>query len=322
MKIFITGASGFVGGAAARRLADQHDLYAMARSPRSADKVRANGCTPITCSLDDVQPEHLQQCDAVIHAAAFVEPWGTRQEFWHANVTGTERMLKVAQEAGAKRFVHIGTEAALFDGSDMVQLDETAPYPPRTPFLYSETKREAEIRVLKADVPNEFTTISLRPRLVWGPGDTTILKNLVELVDNGSFRWINRGAAKTSICYIDHISQAIEAALTRGRGGHAYFITDEEDCTMRELITEMLATQDREPGNRNVPKGLAMFLAGSIETVWKLFGIKKKPPVTRFSVAITSAECTLKNGKARQELGYAPEVDFKTGMKRLAGLQD
>ena len=91
-----------------------------------------------------VRPEHLEGVDAVVHCAAFVEEWGTRAQFWEANVEGTTQLLSAARDAGVKRFVHIGTEAALFAGGDLVDVDETHPLPAKQRYLYSETKAEAE----------------------------------------------------------------------------------------------------------------------------------------------------------------------------------
>jgi len=141
----------------------------MARSDRSAALVGSYGATPVRCSLTDVAAEHLQGCDLVVHTAAFVEEWGTREQFWSINVEGTRRMLDAAKQAGVGRFIHIGTEAVLFDGHDLVGVDETHAYPEHHRFLYSETKAEAEKLVLAANT-GDFLTISLRPRFVWGRG--------------------------------------------------------------------------------------------------------------------------------------------------------
>ncbi len=118
------------------------------------------GAAPVRCDLDAVGPEHLAGVDAVVHCAAYVEEWGTRDDFWKGNVEGTTRMLDVARRAGVGRFIHIGTEAALFDGHDLVDIDETFPYPTRQRYLYSETKAEAERRVLAAN-GDGLTTISI-----------------------------------------------------------------------------------------------------------------------------------------------------------------
>ena len=198
MKIFITGASGFVGGAVAKHLKNQHTIIAMARSERSAEKVRVLGVTPVHTALNQVTVEDLAGCDVVIHSGAYVEQWGTRQQFWDTNVEGTRQLLEVAKQAGVKRFIHISTEAVLFDGTDMVDIDESHPYPKSTSFLYSETKQEAEKLVLAANEDGAFETISLRPCVIWGPEDQTILPEVMEMVNKGAFMWGSGGKSITS----------------------------------------------------------------------------------------------------------------------------
>src|SRR5690606_10331258 len=129
-----TGASGFVGGHLAEALSKEHEVAAMARSEASAAKVRAYGARPVSCALGQVDREHLAGVDVVIHAAARVEDWGTRAEFWAANVDGTRQLVEAAKAAGVRRFIHIGTEAVLFAGHDLVDVDESAPYPARHRF--------------------------------------------------------------------------------------------------------------------------------------------------------------------------------------------
>lgn len=317
MKIFITGASGFVGGAIARKLGPHHTLMGMARSAAAVEKVKANDARPIQVTFDKLTHKNLAYCEAVIHCAAFVEPYGTRQQFWDVNVEGTRTLLAAAREAGVKRFIHMGTEAALFYGQDMVDIDETYPYPDKTPFYYSETKAEAEKLVLEANEPGVFETISLRPRLVWGPNDTTILKNLLEMVDKGRFRWIDGGKYMTSTTHIDNIVHATELALTRGVGGEAYFITDREIHMMKEFITMYLKTAGREPQDKNAPSWFVRAVARVVEGFYRLFRIRRKPPVTRFAAAIMSSHFTVATDKAERELGYEPVIGVKDGMNAM-----
>jgi nucleoside-diphosphate-sugar epimerase len=119
-KIFITGASGFIGGAIAKRLTPDHWVLAMARTQASHAKIEALGARPMSCSLDSIEPGALKECDTVIHCAAYVEPWGRFKDFYEVNVTGTERLLAAARKAGVKRFIHVSTEAVLFRGQDMI----------------------------------------------------------------------------------------------------------------------------------------------------------------------------------------------------------
>ncbi len=325
MQIFLTGASGFIGGAVARRLIkDGHSVRAMSRSERSDEKIRAVHASiePVRCSLGAVAAEHLQGCQGVVHSAAYVEQWGSRQDFWEANVTGTEQMLAAARAAGVRRFVHVGTEAALFYGEHMRDIDETEPYPPRrSPYLYSETKMEAEKRVLAANDPGaNFATISVRPRMVWGPGDETILPEILQMIEAGSFLWIDGGRAKTSTSHIDNVVEGIVLALEKGRGGEAYFITDDEIHSFRDFLGGLVATQGVAVPEKSMPGGLVRFLARIIEGTWRLFRIRKAPPLTRFAADITSRDCTLRIDKAKRELGYAPVISVERGLAEMPKL--
>ncbi len=183
-QIFITGASGFVGGAIARTLAQKHTVRAMSRTPASDMSLATMRVTAIRCELGQVTPAHLGDCDTVIHCAAYVKQWGSEQVFRRTNVEGTRQLLDAAGRAGVRRFIHIGTEAALFHGQDMRDVDERYPYPAHTPFLYSATKAQAERLVLAAN-SDFMTTMSLRPRMVWGPGDQTVLPVIAEAVRSG-----------------------------------------------------------------------------------------------------------------------------------------
>jgi nucleoside-diphosphate-sugar epimerase len=228
-------------------------------------------------------------------------------------------LLDVAKRAGVRRFVHIGTEAVLFAGQDMHDIDETYPYPTSTPFLYSETKAEAERRVLAANDP-AFTTISLRPRFIWGPGDLTILEATKEMVADGRYMWIDGGKARTSTVHIDNVVRAIELALERGSGGEAYFITDDEVHTFRDFMTRDAATAGITLPDRNLPGWLARGGATVLETVWRTFGLGGEPPLTRFVACLMSSECTLRIDKARRDLGYAPVVSVDAGLDALRGV--
>ncbi len=316
MKVFVTGGSGFVGGHALERLAREHTVYAMARGTGSAETVARYGATAVRCDLDTVSADHLAGCDAVVHCAAFVEEWGTREQFWKGNVEGTTRMLQAAREAGVGRFVHIGTEAALFDGHDLVDIDETCPYPPRQRYLYSETKAEAERRVLAADAPG-FATLSVRPRFVWGPRDTSVLPAVLRMAREGAWAWIDQGRHLTSTTHVTNLALALDLALTRGHGGSAYFVADDGTRTLRTFLTALAATQGVDLPDRSIPGALARPFAQGLETVWRALGIGKAPPMTAFAIAMMSRSVTVKTDKARADLGYAPVLDVEAGLAAL-----
>ena len=315
-KLFITGASGFVGGAIVQALASRFALLALSRSERSDAAIRALGATPVRGELGSVATETIAGCEAVIHCAAFVKQWGTREHFWNANVEGTRQLLQAARQAGAQRFIHIGTEAALFHGQHMRDIDEQYPYPAHTPFLYSETKAAAEQLVLAANAPG-FATLSIRPRFVWGPGDQTILPVLETMVRSGRFVWVDHGRAQTSTTHIANLVHAVELALDRGAGGNAYFVTDDGTTQMHDFLTALLATRKLTPQEKSIPGWLARVLAAVTETMWRALGKTSDPPLTRLAASMMSRDCTIRTDKAQRELGYRPVISRSDGLKQL-----
>ncbi|MES1198537.1 MAG: NAD-dependent epimerase/dehydratase family protein [Pseudomonadota bacterium] len=317
MRVFVTGASGFVGGAAVKKLrASGHEVRAMSRSETSDAKIRALGADPVRCDLEDVTAAHIGDAEAVVHSAAFVEQWGPKDAWRKFNVDGTARMLKAAREAGVRRFIHIGTEAALFHGQSLNGVDETYPLAPNSPYPYSSTKAQAEQLVRAANAP-PFETIVLRPRFVWGPGDTTLLPVIIAMAKSGKWSWVNGGRNLTSSTHIDNLSHGIELALTKGRGGEAYFILDDGIRPMRDMIIGMAASQGVTLPNNSLPAWFADFVGATCETLWTVLPLKGEPPLTRFSAMILSRDAVLKGDKARAEMGYQPVLSVEDGMKAL-----
>ena len=320
MQIFITGVSGFIGGAIAKSLSSMHDIRAMSRTDQSDDALRRLGATPVRCELGSVKPDHLAGCDVVIHCAAFVKQLGTREQFWSANVDGTAQLLDAAKQAGISRFIFMSTEAVLFEGHFLRDLDESMPYPAHTPFLYPETKAAAEKLVLAANAPG-FRTISLRPRFVWGPGDNTILPVVKKAVKRGMYMWIDGGRAQTVTTHIDNVVHAVTLALTRGRGGESYFITDDGTTTVREFLTALLGTEGIRLPNLSIPGTMARALGWLNEGAWRLLRLRSEPPLTHFAAAMASSDCTIRIDKARAELGYSPIITREQGLTELVNLR-
>ncbi len=322
MRIFITGASGFVGGHTTEALlAAGHEVLAMARSDRSARAVSGFGATPVRCELGAVSAEHLQGIDAIVHCAAFVEEWGTREQFWRANVDGTTQLLAAAKAASVRRFIHIGTEAALFDGRELRDIDESCPYPTRQRFFYSESKAEAERRVLAANT-SELYTISLRPRLIWGPRDTSVLPAILRMAATGSWTWLDGGRHITSTTHIANLVHAITLALHRGNGGEAYFIADAERSTIRSFLSQLVATQGVQLPERSMPGALARHAARTVEGIWRLLRIRRPPPMTLFAVSMMSRTITVRTDKAERALAYTPTMSLGQGLQELTELQN
>jgi nucleoside-diphosphate-sugar epimerase len=317
---FVTGGSGFIGGALIRRLvAEGWDVHALVRSEASAQKVTALGAKAIAGDLADVPSMAVgaQYCDIAFHCAAHLGDWGTREEFERGNVQGTRNALAAARQAGLRRFVHVGTEAALLAGQPLVEVDERAPLRFDSPALYSSTKARAEEAVIEAN-DNGLETVVVRPRFVWGRGDTTLLPLMTEAVRSGRFAWIGGGHHRTSTTHIDNTVHGLMLAAERGAPGGVYFVTDGEPVVFRDFITRLLATQGVDAPTRSVPTPLARAVAATSEAAWRLLPLPGRPPLTRLTVWVSGLETTLDITRAREELGYAPIRTIDQGLAEMS----
>src|SRR5690606_25217020 len=122
--------------------------------------------------------------------------------------------------------------------------------------LYSETKAEAERLVLAANAA-DFTTISLRPRFVWGPRDQTVLPTILRMAQDGRFTWIDGGRSRTSTTHVANLVHGVKLALERGQGGQAYFLADDGERTIREFLSRLAATRGVTLPARSIPGKVA-----------------------------------------------------------------
>jgi nucleoside-diphosphate-sugar epimerase len=317
---FVTGGSGFIGGRLIARLRDEGwAVRALARSERSADAVRALGAEPVRGDISSVEAvrEGAAGCSYAFHAAAHVGDWGPRADFVRDNVQGTVNALAGCSAAGVRRFVHVGTEAALLAGEPLVWVDESARLRPDSPSLYPATKAAAEMAVRQASRDGAFETVVVRPRFVWGPGDTTVLPSLLEAVRSGAFRWIGGGRHRTSTTHVDNVVEGLWLAAHRGRPGAAYFVTDGEPVVFRDFVTRLLATQGVEAPDGELPEWVARLVTVGGEALWRALPLPGAPPVTRMALWVASQECTIDISLARAELGYEPVVSREAGLNGI-----
>jgi nucleoside-diphosphate-sugar epimerase len=311
---FVTGASGFIGGALTRRLVKEGwTVRALARSDRSARAVQANGAKPVMGDLDDLQAlrDGIAGAQVVFHCAAHLGEWGDPSDFERVNVAGTGNVIRATHDVGTPRLVHVGTEAALLDGEPLVDVDESAPLRTGSRALYSRTKALAEHEARQGGA------IVIRPRLVWGPADTTILPALSDAVRRGRFAWIGGGTHRTSTTHVDNVVEGLILGAEKGAPGEAYFVTDGEPQVFRDFITRLLATQGIEAPDRSIPRPVAGALATAGEAAWRVFPLRGQPPLTRLAYWLASQECTIDISRARRELGYSPVISIDQGLEEL-----
>jgi nucleoside-diphosphate-sugar epimerase len=309
---FVTGGSGFVGGALIERLRREGwDVRALARSDRAAARVRELGAEPVMGDLDDVR---IEGCEIAFHAAAKAEDFGDPAEFERVNVQGTRNVVHACRAGGVRRLVHVGTEAALMAGQPLVNVDERAELRPDSPVLYSSS-------VVRAANGDGLETVVVRPRFVWGKGDTNLLPRIVEMVRSGRFTWVGGGRQLTATTHIDNTVEGLWLAATRGEPGGVWFVTDGDPVVFREFLTALVGTQDVEIPGKSVPAPVANAAAKVSEGLWRRLKRPGTPPLTRFAVWVSSQECTIDISRAERELGYRPVKTREEGLREMRSSQ-
>ena len=301
-----------------RLVGEGRSVRALARSDAAAERVAELGAEPVRGDLGDRASLAAGAAGAEVafHLAAHLGEWGDWDDFERGNVEGTRNALAACAEAEVRRFVHCGTEAALMAGEPLVGVDETAPLRPDSRAPYPATKAKAEQAVREA-AREGFETVVLRPRFVWGKGDTTLLPEMVATVESGRFAWVGGGRNVTDTTHVDNVVEGLLLAAEKGRSGEAYFVTDGEPVVFREFVTAMLQTQGVKPPGRSLPAWTAAPMARVCEAAWRTLPLPGDPPMTAFRSWLLTQECTIDISKARTELGYEPVVSHEQG---LAGL--
>jgi 2-alkyl-3-oxoalkanoate reductase len=319
-KIFVTGGSGFIGSAIVELLLNKG--YKVINYSLEPPPVK-NKALFIQGDLMDFSAllSHTRGCGGVIHTAAKVELWGRYNEFYNTNVLGTENVIRACRENRIPWLVYTSSPSVTFDGSPQegVKEDELS-YPVKFPAFYPATKARGEHAVLKAN-SRSLKTLALRPHLVWGCGRCRLLDNLYRRAAEGSLRLIGRGDNLVDTTYVYNAAwahwKALEA-LEQGRvaGGRAYFISQGEPRPIRIVINDLLAAGGFAKVSRSVHPTLALGLAYCMETVAKL--THQPPFLTHFFVKEMSESHWFDISRAREELGYEPQIYIDEGLKILA----
>lgn len=318
-KIFFTGGSGFVGQHMIPKLIQQgFEVHALTRSSKSAEKVKKAGAIPIMDDLTNLShntTEALKLCDIVVHSAAYMDFGYDKERFFKINVEATKHLLELSKQNGMRRFIYISA-APVVPGSPIINLTEDKAKEGLPKDLYPKTKAIAEKAVLDANT-NQFITISLRPPAIWGPSNHH-MEEVFDRVKAGQWRWIGGSHQILSTVHIDNLSSAVIAATDNGNGGEAYFITDGDRRSMRTSFSAIFKAHGLEPGEKEIPLSIASSLANAFGFIWKLFGLKSRPPVPPLAIRLMAREFSVSDAKARKELNYKNVISFEEGIKTIS----
>ena len=322
MIALVTGAGGFLGGEIARSLLARGDsVRSLSRSDYPA--LREAGVDLRLGDLADSRAvsEAVEGCDIVLHVAAKAGIWGREEDYRRTNVLGTANVIDACRQKQVRKLVFTSTPSVVFNGKDMENVDESAPYADHYLADYPRTKAEAERLVLAAN-GEALTTVALRPHLIWGVGDNHLIPRILAKARSGQLRRVGQGNNRVDCVYVDDAVQAHLLAadrLDRGSpiGGRAYFITGGEPVPLWNLIDRILQTAELPPVRKSISPKLAYAVGGMLETIHRLTGNEAEPRMTRFLAQELSTAHWFDISAARSDLGYEPRVSVEEGLLRI-----
>lgn len=318
----VTGGGGFLGSAIVRQLLDQ-GARVRSFSRQEHPGLKMWGVEQCKGDLSDARAvaDAVAGCDIVFHAAAKPGIWGPYEDYYRTNVTGTKNIIAACRLHRVSRLVYTSSPSVVFDGRDMEGIDESAPYPEHFETHYPKTKALAEQLMMKAN-DRDLATVSLRPHLIWGPGDNHLLPRLVARAKAGQLRRIGGRGKRIDTVFIDNAAQAHLLAAERletgaSIGGKAYFISQGEPAETWEMINQLLQAADAPPVEKSIPVGLALLLAWGFEMAHRITGNRAEPRLTRFVVRELCTSHWFNIEAARRDLGYNPKISTAEGLRLL-----
>lgn len=322
MRALVTGGGGFLGKAIVKLLlAEGWQVRSFSRN--EYPELTQLGVKHCCGRLDDYSAVRSAAlgCDMVFHVAAKAGVWGTFDDFYYANVVGTQNVIQACREHGIKRLVYTSSPSVVFDGSDMEGVDESVPYPEHFHAYYPQTKAQAEKLVLAANDQN-LATVALRPHLIWGPEDNHLVPRILEQGKRGALRKIGRHDCLVDTIYIDNAAEAhLQAADRLATGsevaGKAYFLSNGEPLPLWDIVNRILAAGNIPPVTKTVSPTLAYVVGAILEKVYALFRLPGEPRMTRFVARELSTAHWFDLTNARQDFGYQPQVSIDEGLHRL-----
>ena len=320
MKIFITGGNGLLGHHLVPALQERGDTVRMLALPGEDTTwlERRN----VAIYRGDVRRAEtlaapLRDVDTVFHLAGMMGVWRPMQDYYAVNVTGTEHVCRAALAAGVRRLVHISswTVYGMALGRPAREDFPLVPFPEP----YAVTKAQGDKLVQRLIEHDRLPAVIIRPGTFFGPGDRLHFGRMAERVRAGKGLIVGSGRNALPFVYVTDVVQGLLlAAGHAGAAGQAYNITTDQPLTQDEFLGAIAQELGVRPPRLHAPYPALYAAALAAEHAARLTRAQRQPVVTRLGVKLFGTDNRHAIDKARRELGYAPRVSLREGVRLAA----
>ena len=315
--VLVTGATGFLGKYVVDELVEHgYQVRAFGRNSKVGRSLENSSVSFFQGDLtkaDDVL-EACKGMDLVVHAGALSTVWGPWEDFYQANVLGTRYVLEACRQTGIQRLVYVSSPSIYAAPKDQLAIKESDAPEENNLNNYIRSKLASE--KLFNDYP-DVPSIILRPRGLFGIGDTSILPRVINLSQKLGIPLIGDGRQLMDMTCVENVALAIRLAIEASEAkGEVYNITNGEPRAFRDLLEESLKGLGYPIKYRKIPASLLSGIASSLEFIYKTLNLKGEPPLTRYTYYLLRYSQTLDISKAERELGYHPKISISEGIEQ------
>lgn len=321
LKALVTGGGGFLGRYIVEQLlarGDEVTVFARGSYPELGEL----GANLFRGDLLDAEAvtRACAQMDVIFHVAAKAGYWGTWESFYLPNVSGTQHVIAACRKQGVPKLIYTSSPNVIFGGQDHLGVDESVPYPTHYENYYSHTKALAEQYVTKANGP-DLLTVSLRPHVIWGPGDNQIIPRIIDRAKRGTAIQIGDGTNIIDTTYVEDAARAHLLAADALKpdsplAGSIYFISQDDPVYLWEFVNNIVGGLGLPPIKRKISLPVARALGGTLEFTYRLLRLKGEPLFTRSTANVLALSHYYNISRAKQDFGYAPQISHEEGLRR------
>ena len=316
-RVLITGATGFLGGYLVQELVEDYEVHALGRNLIRGRELEEEGSIFHQADFTNYlqcQP-HFTNIDYVIHAGALSTVWGKFEDFYRANVFGTEIVADLCLEHGIKRLVYVSSPSVYSAKEDRLDLRENQVDSSNDLNYYIETKIRAEA-TLRRYQEKGLEVVILRPRGLIGIGDTSVVPRLLRANAKIGIPLLNHGQNLVDITCVENVAYACRLAMeTPDIAGQIFNITNGEPMEFRTILEMFLQAIGEQPRYLKLPTSWLYQASIAFEKIYNSLALTDEPPLTKYMVCTLGYSQTLDITKAREVLGYQARKSLTEGIR-------